>query len=269
MRSECLDEDALLRLADGELTENAASGARDHIAACAVCRARSAEIERTLGALRAPFPTDDAAIDDVMRKLPTAVADPAALPRKNRAPRWIVGVTIVAAAAAAIVIAPRFVARDDGFQARGGHAEMTIARGVGVDVQRVGDGALASGARVRAKDAYAISYTNLMSEPAYLLAFAVDAKSTVHWVSPAYTDPATNPASFTLSPSTQPAIAGTGVELDAPALGAMRFVAVVSKSPLHVRDVDELRAAELETRALAARFAGADVRELVTVNVAP
>jgi hypothetical protein len=47
----------------------------------------------------------------------------------------------------------------------------------------------------------------------------------------------------------------------------MRFVAILTRTPLHVLDVENLRGAQVSNDALRARWPTADVRELASVRV--
>ena len=291
MTSRCVDEEELLRLLDGELTENRAERLRSHVRGCGVCAARSAELERTIRELGGPLPGFDggATIEDVMRGLPTAVADPTAIAGwragggregislrlgagGRRAFYALAGVTAIAASIA-LVARPtgRRAGEDDGaFRPRGAAVEDSIARAVAVSVVRAArprEG-LGEGSDVARDEAYAVRYRSLLRAPAYLLVFAVDAAGMVHWVAPAYLDPRSNPEPVALSPSSAMIALDPAMQLDGPSPGAMRFVAIVSPSPLHVRDVDDLRGADLATASLRARWPTADVRELATVHVA-
>ncbi|CAN5856759.1 hypothetical protein BH11MYX4_BH11MYX4_45670 [soil metagenome] len=277
MTSRCVEEDELVRFFDGELTENEADRLRQHVRACAVCAAHSEGLRRTLHELKAPLADvdSDAAIEDVMRLLPTAIADASAARPRPRMARWSLlgGALAAALAMSALIIAPRMLHSrgedPEAFGARGTPMGTSIARAVGISVSHSsGSGdALAPGAHVRPDDAYAVQYKNLLRDPVYLLAFAVDAAGTVHWLCPAYLDPRSNPAAAALSPSITEASLPSAMQFEAPSSGRMRFIAILSPLPLHVLDVEALRGTELSTASLRARWPTADVRELVTVIV--
>ena len=59
MRSSCRDEDELLRLVDGQLSESDAKELRAHAAACPKCGALLADVERAVRALAAPVEGTD------------------------------------------------------------------------------------------------------------------------------------------------------------------------------------------------------------------
>ncbi len=272
MISRCVQEEELVRFLDGELTENESDRVRRHLRACAVCAARSAQLERALQELKEPLPDVDlqAAVEDVMRRLPMAVADPRARPG-SRTVRWgLLGSGLAAAAVMSVlVIAPiRWHAAGEdteAFRARGSPLGSSMARAVGVSLYRSSRARdarelLAPDSHVRPNDAYAVRYRNLLQEPVYLL----------HWVCPTYLDPASNPVALSLSPSTtEAAVLPGAVELETPASGHMRFVGILSLSPLHVLDVDNLHGEELTLASLRARWPAADIRELAAVQVEP
>ena len=282
MRSRCVEEDELLRLLDGELTENDAERLRQHVRACAACAARSDKLRRTIHDLKGPLPDvdADAAIEDVMQRLPMAVPDTNAARPRSRLARWsLLGGALAAAfAIGALVVAPRTLHSpgDDSetFRARGTPIGTSMARAVGVSVHRssgsrdaLGLQALGLQAHVRQDDGYAVSYRNLLKVPVYLLSFAVDSAGTVHWICPAYLDPKSNPAAVALSPSTTEVSLSCAMQFEEPSSGRMRFVAILSPAPLRVWDVENLRGEGLSTASLRARWPTADVRDLVTVHV--
>jgi hypothetical protein len=271
MTSRCVREEDLLRLFDGELTENEADRLRRHLASCGVCAARSRAVQETVEELRSPLADIDAKaiVDDVMRRLPGTAEAHRTRARWSR-PGWMaMGGAIAAAAAIVAVVAgswPR--AANEEFAARGTGMGMSMSRAVGVTVHRVGSvEPLAEGAPVRPDDAYALTYRNLLSAPVYLLAFAVDAANTVHWICPEYLDPSTNPSACSLAPASGETALPSGVQLEAPAAGRMRVIGVLSHAPHHVLDVDRLPTGDLALGALRTRWPEDEVRDLVTVDV--
>jgi len=277
MMSRCAEDDELLRLIDGELTENDADRVREHLLACGVCRARSGDLEKTLERIKMPVQDVDTAslIEDVMRALPAAmVAAPVARAR-SRAARWtLLGGFAAVLAASAFVAVPFVLRAPDGesgvLLARGRNARASMARLVGVRINRVTDAplSLTPGARVRSDDGFAVVYRNLGQAPVYLLAFAVDARREVHWICPTYVDPASDPMAVRLLPETPGEThLPPPIQFEGPASGPMRFVAILSSYPMKVSSVETLQGAELEPAALRARWSDADVRELTQVIV--
>ena len=271
MKSPCVEDDDLLRLVDGELTENEADRVRQHLRACGICRARLDDLEKTLDRIKMPVRAIDTAslIDDVMGRL--SAADPAAPATRapSRGPRWLLLSGVAAALASALVALPFVLRSTDvgsgAYYARGKAGPKSLAQMVGVSIVRVAGAPLPlrSGERVRPDDAFAVAYRNLGREPVYLLAFAVDAKSDVHWICPMYVDPGSDPSAMTLSPEMRnETYLPPPVQFESLAIGAMRFVAILSSRPMGVSSVEALQGAELEPAALRARWSEADVREL-------
>jgi hypothetical protein len=105
-------------------------------------------------------------------------------------------------------------------------------------------------------------YRNLDTSGAvYLLAFVVDARGTVHWLYPAYTDASEDPASLLLPPRSEDTPLSDTVVLDTPAQGPARLVTVLSREPLHVSDIESLPPEQLSTDALRARLGEVHVSE--------
>jgi hypothetical protein len=121
--------------------------------------------------------------------------------------------------------------------------------------------ALGAGSRITAQSALTAGLRNLASEPAYLLLFAVDAKRAVHWIAPEYTSAGSNPEAFPIAPARAERLLPSSAVFDDLALGGLRVVALISKTPLHVSDIEALPPGELSAEALRKRFSGAEVRE--------
>jgi hypothetical protein len=269
----CPTEEELIFLLDGEATVNAAERTRAHLAGCPRCRRTWRALEEIASGLRAPLPAVDAPrlVAGVMYRIEHDL-QPRPPPQLFRR-RAVVAVTVVAAIAAGIALAaiPRghapSVEGDGVFASRGG-APLSLRQAVVVTFRREGAtlDRLASG-EVVAKDAkLTVSYRNARErEPAYLLAFAVDAEHAVHWLFPAYERAGENPASATLAPSAGESPMGTSVVLDQPSSGPVRLVALVSSAPRHVADIESLPRASLSLAALRARFPD-DVIEETSVS---
>jgi hypothetical protein len=209
----------------------------------------------------------------VMARIDAAPPGAAAPVMRRRA--WLLAAIPAAAGVLLLVHASaRRTPGADGLQARGGGAEPSLARDVGVwpcayqeTLRR-----LDAGAGLTAATPVTAVYRNIGPAPAFLLLFAIDTRGVVHWISPPYAhaedDPAATPAA-TVGAAERP-LASMAV-LDGVAAGPLRIVAVIAPAPLHVSDVEKLAGADLAPDRLARRLAGADVREtVVTVQeVAP
>lgn len=272
MTSTCMTDEEIFAIVDGAKHAEHEAHARQ----CAACSERLDELRRATTHLTAPVfvaPTK-LAVDDVMARLGTVVPDPslftppAPAERKARVVRTFVG----AAAGLALLGLVTFgllqpeIGNGD-LRARGGSIAASTERRVGVHVHAGGQ-ALVSNTTVRPDDTWSITYENGMGEPVYVLVFAIDAKGAVHWLCPVYVDAQSDPLSTPLPPSDTKSALPIGVQLESPAAGPMRVVAIVSHAVMHVKDVDTLQATELESSSLRGRWPEADVRDLATVVIA-
>ncbi|NVB79741.1 MAG: hypothetical protein HOV81_15200 [Kofleriaceae bacterium] len=257
----CPRPDELARLLDGELSENRAAAARAHLESCAHCTRELAVQRRLLDDLAAPaagIEADRLVASVVARLTPQAA-------RRSRAPMFAGLVAATAAALVLVLVAVR-PDRDAGtFAARGGSGG--LAREVGVVLHRLAPQAieLTRGEHVRSDTRYLATYRNIGST-VHLLAFAVDAQGTVHWLYPAYLDARTDPGALALAPVAHETALPDAVVLDRPAPGPLRLITIVSASPRSVSMIERLSPAELQPAALASRFPDDVIRELV-VNV--
>lgn len=258
MTQSCLEADELARLLDGELSENRAAAARLHLGSCAHCT-RELEVQRRIiDDLAAPAARVDAdrLVAAVLARLPSRPV------RRSRA-SMVGGLAAAAATALVLVLVAMRPDQHEGtFVARGGSGG--LAREVGVVLHRLGPPAtvLTRGEHVRSDTRYLATYRNVGAK-AHLLAFAVDARDTVHWLYPAYLDAGTDPAALALPPVARETALSDTVVLDAPASGPLRLITIVSATPQSVSMIERLSPADLQPAALASRFPDAVIRELV------
>ncbi|HET8538477.1 MAG TPA: hypothetical protein VFL83_01265 [Anaeromyxobacter sp.] len=270
MTRACPPPRELTRLIDGEVTENRAAELRTHAAACGAC-ARELEAQRTLVArVAAPVPgvPSEGAHEALSRRLDAAERPRDAVAPSRRA--WAVG-GLAAAALAVVVVVPLVRGAPDRgeFQARGAPVEWT--RKVGVELWALDGGPrkLAAGDRLAPGVALVGSFSNVDSAPAWLLAYALDARGEVHWLYPAFVDPRSDPGSIRLDASVvQRALPDSVVLEDVPP-GALRLVLVVSRAPLRVSAVEREPAAGRTPEALRARWPDARVDEVPVVFGSP
>ncbi len=250
----CLTEEELLASIDGGIAPNERTTLESHLASCGTCRASLQELELLVGDLAAlPELDEEAHVKNVMARL----GEKRPLLAKRRSPRWQIfggALSAVAIAAGALLLLRHEPSlRDDpAFASRGAANEHTLSRDVGIRLL-TGDKTLSpvtAGATVTSDAAFTGAYTNVHDKPAYVLLFAVDSKGEVHWLYPAYASSAQNPGSVALRRAEAEAVMGTSVVLDAPAPGLLRFVTVVTDQPLHVLDIEGLRAGALAKDAL-------------------
>ncbi len=264
MNRPCPEPEELLRLLDGEVSENHAARLRSHLVACRHC-AQEFEAQRRLAArLAAPVegvPSSGAA-QALLRRLDSTVA-----PRPPRMARrwWALGAGGLAAAVAVatLIVLPRGASGPGEFRARGAAVAWGSKVGIEVWALEKAPRKLVAGAPVAQGTPFVASYSNVDSAAAHLLAFGVDARGEVHWLYPAFDDPDTDPKSVRLEPlHVQQALPDSVVLEDVPP-GPLRIVSVISRSPLRVSSVESLPTQERTVEGLRARFPGAGVSELL------
>ncbi len=155
------------------------------------------------------------------------------------------------------------------FTARGNASESSLSRDVGIQLYTYEQPLkpLEPGGKIRQHTALTAGLRNLAQETAHLLLFGVDANHVVHWIAPAFTNPDSDPAALTVHPSRSEQPLPSSVKFDDLAVGPLRVVALITKTPLHVSDIEKLTPNEL-TGDLVARFPQAVVRQ-VSVEVVP
>lgn len=274
----CPGDKTLLLAALGELAPNDMRQLDDHVRGCERCRGARHEIEELLsdlGSRAGRDGTDRAPADEFVDRVMTArqlglgglnspVRGGGA--RRLRIPR----IRMLLLSAAAVVVAMGVTAfvsvsshPHEVIAARGGAVTMHDPGAPRVEVLVVHDDELVSGSgrSLSQGDAFAVRFNRPTQDPYYLAAFAMDAKGEVHWIYPEYVDEATKPVSIALPFAQTDQLMPQIVQLDEPARGPMRVVAVVSRAPLSVQWI-EAAVRELPAgRALAAVFPGAVVRE--------
>jgi hypothetical protein len=243
-----VDELELVRLLDGELTENRARVLTEHAAGCGTCGSRLRAQRALIGRLRAPgaSPLDDRFIVDLDRRLD-------ALPRRMAPKRWsrtavaFSGFTAVAAAAVMIVVAlPR---HPPGlFTPRGGARTWQELVAVSLSAEQApAPGTVARSRPLRAKDklhpreGIVAQVRNGNSDASvHLMVFGVDSADEVHWIQPAWTDPAQNPRSVEIPPGATLGSSPDATAPENPALGRFRVIWIFSRAPLDVRYVEKI-----------------------------
>jgi hypothetical protein len=265
-KSACPSETSLLRFVDDELSQEELVRVREHLLSCQPCREQERALQQLSADLHAPLPAqlDVAAhVRDVMAAL---AARGAAKPER---PRRLASLAAATALAAGVLLSigyreSRSHAPLGGFQARGGGVS-TIARDVGVQLytQDTLLRPLPPGAALRADAPLTAGFRNLSARPVSLLLFAVDARNSVHWISPRYSDAKSDPLATVLPVSADERVLPTTVVFDDVAAGALRVIAVISAVPSHVSDIESLAATSLNPRDITRRLPEAEVRETV------
>lgn len=266
----CPREDEWLELAVGAVPPPRDAELHAHRLACAACHRIWTSIAELTAHLAAPPLDLEVHVDANVAALMGRVAgEERASSRVRFLRRASIAVGGLAAAAALML----FVSRSGPggsrpeLEARGGGdaSVRTIGRHVGFRLFRLEDGGLMplqQGDSVDGATAFTGSYRNIGDGTAHLLVFAVDARGTVHWLYPAFTDPATDPRALSIGSSPTDAVLPTSVRLAAPALGRMRVLTLTMNQSHTVSEIESLPPSELSRDALARRFAGASVDEL-------
>jgi hypothetical protein len=265
MISACPENREWLRLLDGEATENHAAELRAHAELCPRCT-RELDLQRRLLAdLAAPVANHPDAVQVVLQRLDAAPTPPRRLPWRG------VGVAAgVLAAAAAVALFAIPGSKDAGtFVSRGEKATWTHR--VGVELWAL-EGIppvprkLVIQAPFASTTPLLASYFNLDKAPAYLLAFAVDRQGELHWAYPGYEDAKTDPQAVRLEPLQMHRALSESVVLEALPAGPLQLVTILSRRPLHVSQIEALRASERGLDRLRTRFPGTRIDSL-TVHV--
>jgi hypothetical protein len=261
----CPPKDDFVPFVDGSLSLEETSRFETHMSGCPHCREHVQALRRLIADVKAPVRAEvdiQAHTRAVMGRL-----DLPPVARGTTRRTWGFAGAGSAAVGALLVVYLGFHAtrKEGAWQARGGPVEAAIARDVGVQPYAVQGGLrpLASGAVIGADTPLTAGFRNLGRAPVFLLLFAVDARRTVHWISPEYTRLEDDPVSTVLPPSIQEEALGTTAVLADVAPGPLRIVAVITSMPAHVSDVESLRGLELNASRLVRQIPGADVRETV------
>jgi hypothetical protein len=265
MTRACVSTEDLARLLDGELTENRAGSVREHLETCGACRREFRSLEALVRDIAAPVTPRPGALDRLMARLDEA---PPAAPR-DRWKAFAGGALALAMGAAAIALVPRTMGRPvtpSAVTARGGEAERSLRRDVGVSLYRGSRRleALRAGDEVRMDTPYAVAAVNLgESDSAHLMVFAQDAGHDLHWIEPAWVDPSQDPPGVSLAHSTRATPPSAAIVLDHPAPGELHVFVLVTPRPVRVSEVEALAAAPLDAGALRARWPEGVVDETV------
>jgi anti-sigma factor RsiW len=259
----CPKPEVLSQLVDGELTENGAAALRAHVAGCATC-AGALEDQRSLVArIAAPVPgvPSQPALAALMRRLDTAEAR-ARRPSSLRRCFVALGAAAAAAATVLLLVAPGRSGERGASAPRGAAVEWTRKLGVELWALEGTPRRLDGGASIGPGTALVASYSNVDGAPAYLLAFAFDARGEVHWLYPAFVDRRTDPEAIRLEPAIVNRALADSVILEDVAPGPLRVVTVVSREPLRVSSVEALPPSERSLDVVRGRWPSARVDEL-------
>jgi hypothetical protein len=252
------------RFVDADAPPEQLARVERHMEHCVVCAKHVAELRELILDIKAPLPAPALDVHEHVRAVMARLDVPRAEPRS----RWLPWLGTLAAAAVLVL----FVAKHEQageFTARGSRAPSSLARDVGVSLYSpAAHTPLEPGSTVAKNAAFTAALRNVGNDRAYLLLFAVDSNGTVHWIAPEYTTPGTDPESTVIARSAEEHLLPTAAQFDDLASGSLRVLALVSKSPRRVSQIESLPPAELTLERLQSRFALDDVRQ-VSLTVLP
>jgi hypothetical protein len=253
-------EAELESFADTDLPPEQLRRIEKHLEVCGACAARVVRLGELCSDIAAevPQPAWDVAehVAGVMARLDRPIEAP-------RRARWLAVTGAVLAAAAAVLL---FNARraPSEYSARGAAVASSLSRDVGVQLyaQEAELRPLGSGSSIATKSALTAGLRNLGNQRAHLLLFAIDAQQTVHWIAPEFTAPGSDPEATTIAAATGERLLPTAAVFDDLAPGPLRVVGVITATPKHVSQVEQLSASQLSDRGLLERFPRAEIRQI-------
>lgn len=265
----CPSEADLLRFVDADLSPEQLQRVERHVESCSGCGQQVAALRALIGDVAAgpEIQLDTAAhVDAVMARLD----EPVKPAHGTRLALW--GGLFAAAAALVLVVSVQGeqLGSNPQFAARGAPAVASLSRDVGVQLyaQEQSLRPLEAGDRIRQGVALTAGLRNLGSDDAYLLLFTIDAERVVHWIAPVFLSAATDPQAVSVVPSADERLLPTAAVFDDLALGALSIVAIITREPRHVSEIESLPASELSAESLVTRFPRAEVRQF-SLDVAP
>jgi hypothetical protein len=265
MMSGCPGKAEWLSLLDGEATENRATFLRAHAAGCPACARELALQRQLLADLAAPVPVAPGAVDAIMARLPDAQP---VRPRKHAFA--LAGGALALAAAAGILVVPRFRHDPGTFSARGGD-KIPWAQKVGAEVFILGEALvkLEAGTQVSSGVALVASYHNVDRAPAYLMVFGRDVRGELHWVYPGFEDAKKDPESVRLLPLQARQVLPDSVAFDELPAGELELMCLITREPLRVSQIESLPPTLRNPFDLRARFAEARITSISLKVLAP
>jgi hypothetical protein len=260
----CPSEPELISFADADLPPEQLTRIEKHLELCSSCAKEVVALTELSADLASPPPAPPL---DVAEHVAAVMSRLEARPRAkglSRLATWSGGVAAAAAVALFVALRPA-VPPEAELVARGGDARGSLSRDVGVQLYLQGESleALGAGSQLPARAALTAGLRNLANERAYLLLFAVDSRQVVHWVAPAFTLEGSDPEAAPVEPAQQEQLLPSAVVFDDLALGPLRVVALISRSPLRVSQIEALPPSELTAESLMRRFPPSEIRQFL------
>jgi hypothetical protein len=261
----CPSEAELLAFADADLSPERLQRVEKHLESCSTCAKEVATLVELIGDVAAPVGQARLDVAEHVASVTKRLDAASTRPSRSRWTLWGGGLIGAFAAAAALVVVARGPEREGHFAARGGSADATLSRDIGVQLYALDPSLrpLESGSRLRTNTALTAGLRNLGKGRAYLLLFAVDSRQEVHWIAPEFTAPGTDPEAVTMAPSPREWVLPHSAVFDDLAPGSLRVVALITSEPTRVSEVEALGAHELSGEGLAKRFPRAEIRQFM------
>jgi hypothetical protein len=265
----CPSEDELLAFADADLPPEQLRRIEQHLELCSGCAKQMMALHALIADVAAPVTGGTLDISEhvagVMRRLDT----PLASQQRRRWLPWGGALAMAAVVALAVGLSGGERSAPGELTARGGPATASLSRDVGLQLyaQEQSLRPLEVGDRVHPSTALTAGLRNLGGERAHVLLFAVDARHVVHWIAPEFSAAGSDPEAAAVAPSTSEQLLPTAAAFEDLAHGPLRVVAVISKHPTRVSQVESLTEAELHAEGLMKRFPRAEIRQYSLVVV--
>lgn len=271
----CPTESELLSFVDAALSPEQLNRIEEHLAGCSACAEQVKALRALIAGIAAPVPSASHATLDVAAHVSSVMGrldGPSLVSKRPRSALWGSAMIGVAAAAALVVLQlrPGTDVPQGEWTARGGPAVSSLSRDVGLQLyaQETSLRALEPGSRVKAGVAFTAGLRNLARTQAYVLLFAVDSKQVLHWITPQFTEPGSDPEATPIKTSTQERLLASSVVFDDLSPGPLRIVAMITAKPMHVSQIESLSVDELRSERWLQRFPQAEIRQL-TLHVTP
>ncbi|RYZ04298.1 MAG: hypothetical protein EOO73_24755 [Myxococcales bacterium] len=259
----CPPEAELLGFVDADAPPEQLARIERHLEVCGACAKQVMALTTLTEDVAAPLEQPPLDVAEHMAGVMNRLEAPVRAPRWSGWLRWGGGMAVAAAALLSFVTLHRPRQEAGGLVARGGPGDLSLSRNIGVQLyaQRPALTALGSGSRIAPSTPLTAGLRNAGNEGAYLLLFAVDSRQAVHWIAPEYTVEGENPEGPAIAPGVGERLLPSLAVFEDLAPGSLRVVALLSRSPLHVSDVEGLPVAELNAENLLNRLPRAEVRQ--------
>jgi hypothetical protein len=245
----CPSERELFSLVEGQLEKSVADALRAHCEQCSSC----AEIVRQYECLFEPLErerhsddvVDEAFVASTLEEIRGKSRENDSTSRPSTSFRFAMAAALVVGLAGTLwwVVTPSDETSSNGTMTARGQKSSDWRDLARVDAHFVDDhdsSPLMTGATWKPGQGFAFEHLNGSDQVLFLMAFAVDANSRVHWFCPAWLDPRKNPAGL-LVPSGSPRLATRQTVAPVnPASGSFEIYAILSPTRYSVEQIEEM-----------------------------